>query len=215
VHLAVDTLGQLLAAIVTPANEQDRAQGGALAEQIQEATDGTVEVAFVDQAHTGDQPTADAQVHGIRLEVVKPHPDQRPHRPGFGQPDTLLSPGLCQGRSKSACSPLLTHTAPVPAAMPFSPEQGITGMVLLTWSVGGSMRQPFHQAPIAPLPKRNLTGSCRNFRDDLVGRELDNGIGGNNDIHLIEALRQLPIDGLFNNCCTASTVIAGCSPCML
>jgi len=71
VHLAVDTLGQLLAAIVTPANEQDRAQVGALAEQIQEATGGTVEVAFVDQAYTRDKAAADAQAHGIRLKVVK------------------------------------------------------------------------------------------------------------------------------------------------
>jgi len=71
VHLAVDTLGQLLVAIVTPANEQDRAQVGALAEQIQEATGGTVEVAFVDQGYTGDKPAADAQAHGIRLQVVK------------------------------------------------------------------------------------------------------------------------------------------------
>ena len=71
VHLAVDTLGQLLAAIVTPANEQDRAQVGALAEQIQEATGGTVEVAFVDQGYTGDKAAADAQAYGIRLEVVK------------------------------------------------------------------------------------------------------------------------------------------------
>ena len=71
VHLAVDTLGQLLAVLVTPANEQDRAQVGALAEQIQAATGDTVEIAFVDQGYTGDQPAADAQAHGIRLEVVK------------------------------------------------------------------------------------------------------------------------------------------------
>ncbi len=71
VHLAVDTLGQLLAALVTPANEQDRAQVAALAEQIQETTGNSVEVAFVDQGYTGDQPAADAQAHGIRLEVVK------------------------------------------------------------------------------------------------------------------------------------------------
>ena len=71
VHLAVDTLGQLLAVLVTPANEQDRAQVGALAEQIQEATSDTVEIAFVDQAYTGEQPAADAETHGIRLEVVK------------------------------------------------------------------------------------------------------------------------------------------------
>jgi transposase len=71
VHLAVDTLGQLLAVLVTPANEQDRAQVAALAQQIQESTGGSVEVAFVDQGYTGDQPAADAQAHGIRLEVVK------------------------------------------------------------------------------------------------------------------------------------------------
>jgi transposase len=71
VHLAVDTLGQLLAVLVTPANEQDRAQVAALAEQIQEATGNSVEVAFVDQGYTGEQPATDAQERGIRLEVVK------------------------------------------------------------------------------------------------------------------------------------------------
>ena len=71
VHLAVDTLGQLLAVLVTPANEQDRAQVAALAEQIQEATGESVEVAFADQGYTGDQPATDAEAHGIRLEVVK------------------------------------------------------------------------------------------------------------------------------------------------
>ena len=71
VHLAVDTLGQLLAVLVTPANEQDRAQVAALAEQIQEVTGQSVEVAFVDQGYTGPQPAQDAEQHGIRLEVVK------------------------------------------------------------------------------------------------------------------------------------------------
>ena len=67
----MDTLGQLLAALVTPANEQDRAQVEALAQQVQAATGNSVEVAFVDQGYTGDQPAADAQARGIRLEVVK------------------------------------------------------------------------------------------------------------------------------------------------
>jgi transposase len=70
VHLAVDTLGQLLAVLVTPANDQDRAQVAALAQRIQEVTGDTVEVAFVDQGYTGEQPAADAAAHGIRLEVV-------------------------------------------------------------------------------------------------------------------------------------------------
>ncbi len=71
VHLAVDTLGQLLALLVTPANAQDRAQVAELAEQVQAVTGETVEVAFVDQGYTGDQPSADAEASGIRLEVVK------------------------------------------------------------------------------------------------------------------------------------------------
>lgn len=71
VHLAVDTLGQLLAVVVTPANEQGRTQVAALAEQIQEATGESVEVAFVDQGNTGDQPAEDTQAHGIRLAVIK------------------------------------------------------------------------------------------------------------------------------------------------
>jgi transposase len=71
VHLAVDTLGQLLAVMVTPANEQDRAQVGELVERVQDATGESIEVAFVDQGYTGEQPAAEAQAQGIRLEVVK------------------------------------------------------------------------------------------------------------------------------------------------
>jgi transposase len=71
VHAAVDTLGQLLALYVTPANEQDRAQVGQLAQQVQAATGETVEVAFVDQGYTGAHPAQAAQAEGIRLEVVK------------------------------------------------------------------------------------------------------------------------------------------------
>jgi len=71
VHLAVDTLGQLLAVTVTPANEQERAQVAELAAKVQEATGDSVEVAFVDQGYTGDEAAAAAQQHGIRLEVVK------------------------------------------------------------------------------------------------------------------------------------------------
>ena len=68
VHLAVDTLGHLLALTVTPANEQERAQ---VAEQVQAATGAAVEVAFVDQGYTGAETAAAAEQHGIRLEVVK------------------------------------------------------------------------------------------------------------------------------------------------
>lgn len=71
VHVAVDTLGQLLALRVTPANEQDRDQVAALAAQVQAVTGQSVEVAFVDQGYTGDQPLEAAAEQGIRLEVVK------------------------------------------------------------------------------------------------------------------------------------------------
>jgi transposase len=71
VHVAVDTLGLLLAARVTAASEQERAQVFDLAADVQAATGQTVEVAFADQGYTGDQPAADARAHGIRLEVVK------------------------------------------------------------------------------------------------------------------------------------------------
>jgi transposase len=70
-HIAVDTLGHLLVARVTPATEQDRAQVAALAAEVQMTTDQSVELAYVDQGYTGDQPAAAAQAHGIRLEVIK------------------------------------------------------------------------------------------------------------------------------------------------
>jgi transposase len=70
-HLAVDTLGHLLALHVTPADEQDRTQVAELAAQIQEVTGEQVELAYVDQGYTGEQAQADAQAYGIQLEVVK------------------------------------------------------------------------------------------------------------------------------------------------
>jgi transposase len=71
VHLAVDTLGHLLALLVTPASDQERAQVAALAAQVQEVTGAMVEVAFVDQGYTGEGSAQAAAAHGIRLEVVK------------------------------------------------------------------------------------------------------------------------------------------------
>lgn len=71
VHVAVDTLGHLLALKVTAANEQERAQVGDLAQAVQETTADKVELAFVDQGYTGEEPAAQAAKHGLRLEVVK------------------------------------------------------------------------------------------------------------------------------------------------
>lgn len=71
VHVAVDTLGQLLALCVTAANEQDRAQVEALAARVQEVTGESVELAYVDQGYTGEQPAEDAHAHGMRLEIIR------------------------------------------------------------------------------------------------------------------------------------------------
>ncbi len=71
VHLAVDTLGDLLAIHVTPANEQDRAQVAELATAVQEATGETVTLAYVDQGYTGDTARQAAADQGIELAVVK------------------------------------------------------------------------------------------------------------------------------------------------
>ena len=73
-HIAVDTLGHLLALHVTAADQQDRAQVKRLAKRVHAATGEMVQLAFVDQGYTGDQPAQDAATQGIPLEVVKlPH----------------------------------------------------------------------------------------------------------------------------------------------
>jgi transposase len=70
-HIAVDTLGHLLAVVVTAANEQERAQVEELAQAVQEATGDSVELAFVDQGYTGEAAAVAAAEQGIQLEVVK------------------------------------------------------------------------------------------------------------------------------------------------
>lgn len=82
VHLAVDTLGHLLATVITPANEQERAQVAELAALVQQVTGQTVELAWVDQGYTGDEAAEAAAASGIRLEVVRLPEAQGPKR-GF------------------------------------------------------------------------------------------------------------------------------------
>ena len=71
VHLAVDTLGELLAIHVTPAKAQDREQVAVLAAAVQAATGQTVTLAYVDQGYTGEAPRQAAQARGIDLAVVR------------------------------------------------------------------------------------------------------------------------------------------------
>jgi len=75
-HMVVDTLGHLLALRVTAANEQERAQVAALAEEVQQITGQSVELAYVDQGYTGEEVAEAAAEHGIQLEVVK-HPEAK------------------------------------------------------------------------------------------------------------------------------------------
>src|SRR5215216_6628182 len=51
-HVAIDTLGHLLALVVTPASAQDREQVAALAAAVQDVTGQSVAVGFVDQGYT-------------------------------------------------------------------------------------------------------------------------------------------------------------------
>jgi transposase len=69
--MAVDTRGHLLALHVTAENEQERDEVAVLAEEVQEVTGESVELAYVDQGYTGEEPAAAAAGHGIRLEVVE------------------------------------------------------------------------------------------------------------------------------------------------
>ena len=70
-HLAVDTLGHLLALRVTPANVDERVEVAALAAEVQAVTGRSVELAYVDQGYTGEEVAQDAAAEGITLEVIK------------------------------------------------------------------------------------------------------------------------------------------------
>jgi transposase len=70
VHAAVDTLGELLALHVTPADEQDRDQVERLAEAVQDLTGHTVELAYVDQGYTGERAAQAAQLSTPRSNAA-------------------------------------------------------------------------------------------------------------------------------------------------
>jgi transposase len=71
VHIAVDTLGYLLALVVTPANQQERDQVGELSRQVQDVTGDHVTLAWADQGYTGPTAAKAASDEGIVLEVVR------------------------------------------------------------------------------------------------------------------------------------------------
>ena len=71
VHIALGTLGHLLALRVTRADQQERHQVEAPAKDVQQATGENVELAYVDQGCTGQDAADAAAAQGIQLEVVK------------------------------------------------------------------------------------------------------------------------------------------------
>lgn len=69
-HVAVDTLGHVLALLVTPVKTNDRAVVADLTAAVRAETGHTVEVAFIDDGSTGPKPATAARSHGIELVVV-------------------------------------------------------------------------------------------------------------------------------------------------
>ena len=69
-HVAVDTLGHLLAAVITPSNEADRGQVDALCQRVQQVTGQKVQVAYVDQDYTGEDAAYAAAVHDIDVHDI-------------------------------------------------------------------------------------------------------------------------------------------------
>ncbi len=68
-HMAVDTLGHLLALHVTPADVDDRAEVGRLSAAIQEATSQSMMLAHVNQGFTGQKAIRAARAESIELHV--------------------------------------------------------------------------------------------------------------------------------------------------
>jgi transposase len=68
--VAVDTLGLLLAAVVTAANEPDRKQVAALCSRVQEVTGPRMQVAYADQGYTGEEADHAAAVPNMDWQVM-------------------------------------------------------------------------------------------------------------------------------------------------
>jgi transposase len=70
-QMAVDTLGNLLALRVTPANVDERTEVEALLKTVQAVTERSVDVAFADQGYEGEKPAEAAAAQGVELIVIK------------------------------------------------------------------------------------------------------------------------------------------------
>jgi len=70
VHLAVDTLGHLLALYMTPANASDRKQVAELTKQVQNLTNGSVEIGFANAGYTGQPAAQAAAEQAVQLQMI-------------------------------------------------------------------------------------------------------------------------------------------------
>ncbi len=111
IHAAVDTLGELLALRVTPANASDRAQVAALAEDVQTVTGQTVELGFVDQGYAGEQPAADA---AATASSSRSSSWRRPSAASCCCPGAGSWSAPSPGRRASAAWPKTTNACPKP-----------------------------------------------------------------------------------------------------
>ncbi len=71
VHMMVDTLGDFITFLASPANEQDRAHIHDACLEAQQVTGANIEVVFADQGYTGKTAASDAAEMGVELVVVK------------------------------------------------------------------------------------------------------------------------------------------------
>ncbi len=87
---------------MTVADQGDRSQVEALAQDMQQVTGGTVEMAYVDQGYTGPTAAEAAQSHGIRLEVIK-HP--LIHHTSYDA-EKIMQENANGSHSEESCEPL-------------------------------------------------------------------------------------------------------------
>lgn len=71
IHAAVDTMGNVIALLVSSAKEQDREQVYEGCREVQQITGDNIDVVIADEGYTGEQAEIDAAVNGVDLVVVK------------------------------------------------------------------------------------------------------------------------------------------------
>ncbi|HSW16753.1 MAG TPA: transposase, partial [Ramlibacter sp.] len=76
-HLVVDTLGLLLAVVVTSASVQDRAAAGQALAQAQERTGHTIQTLYADSAYAGKVAAVMAHEQQVKVQIIRRVPSWR------------------------------------------------------------------------------------------------------------------------------------------